>query len=202
MDYSKLIGAATSSMGKGETDATKSKNTELSSMLGELGVSLDEEAKNRDASYADAFTRFRESQNRQLADREMAAGAAANAAANAAGPAPRAPSMASGAAMGGGPVQGSDIATKAAMARQAMGQGGAQPVPGNLGAPGPSAALQNVQVDPRTGLAGAAMGPSPAELAAAQQATIGGMQQPVAYPTMQQPDTAAMMAAYQRNRGF
>lgn len=202
MDYAKMIGSFASGMQK--DGKTKSTNPEAAAMLGDVGVALDENDKQRDSSYRDAFTNYMQGANQNLAQREMAAGAAANAAANAAGPAQS--QMAVGAAMPAGGQVDPRVGLQAQMARAAMGQGGGQ----NLGAPGPSAALSNVQIDPRTGMAVAGGGgaPTPGDLQAAQAAaTAYGGATP--YPAVgaiygQQPqmNDAALQAAYLRSRGM
>lgn len=188
MDYAKMLGGMAGNMSQNKTQTT---NPEAAAMLADVGVALDENDKQRDASYRDAFTNYMEGANQANAQREMAAGAAANAAANSAGP-----------PTGGvAPQVSAQQALQARMAQSAMGQGA-----GNMGAPGPSRALQNVQVDPNTGLAGATAQVTPAQL---QQAQAGATQYgaPVGYPQMPampgaDMSDAAMQAAFLRSRGM
>ena len=186
MDYAKMI----SSVAGGMKDGSSSRNTEAQAMMADVGAALDETQNKTDAAYRDAFTNYMNAANQNLAQREMAAGAAAAEAARSAGPAP-APAMATGAAMGAGPVAGqvtAQQAMQAQMARAALGQ--------NMGAPGPSAALSNVQIDPRTGLAVAGGGGVPMA-AATPYPAVGAI-----YGNGQPLDDSALQAAYLRNRGI
>lgn len=207
MDYMSMI----SSVAGGMKDGSKQGNPEAQAMMNDVGAALDENDAARNKAYSDAFSNYMQASNQQLAAREQAAGAAANAAARAAGPGPgnplqhiyvdpgtqRAtlggggpePGMATGVAMPAGGMVTPQQSLQAEMARAAMGQQ-------NLGAPGPSAALSNVQLDPRTGLA-VAGGGGGAPMAATPYPAVGAI-----YGGGQGFDDAALQAAYLRSRGM